>query len=485
MMKRNLIVFGVFALLCFAGSAYAAINVKCNENCITISETKQAGDAAAAEGLVISFDAVQYDRDTSKSELPADKYASKNEITFTASGPENTYTMFPADDDFFTEMERRYQEDVDFRQMNNYDGYIYGIRSWVSSSVYYENVIFSSEDFKERWKAAGQPGEIRISDFYEYYPAVVEGINARIGTMWYNYSHAIDGRWFGDSLPVSAEEAAEALKTCSDFLRIPVLPDDSWELVYNLNSSQWTRVGDSHYCPQFYKVWTDDMFYFTLDVRAEDGSIVDTSQIPGGFGIYRLPIYTSEKSGVSSGVFGVDEMELFYPLDPDQPVIRLGLSGNGECLYLIYRADGVIRAKIIDAETAETLVDEALGNADAFDKTGSSFVTFNGEDYYVTEVVRNDREAENSEIFVLGKKPDGTWGIRMHTTGYASRQWKDGTSAYDGERLALLTYEDRYFRIIVYSEEGELYRGMITASLFLSNDEIEWAAVSGVKCQWK
>ena len=484
MMKRNLIVFGVFAFLCFAGSAYAAINVKCNENRITISETKQAGDAAAAEGLVISFDSCLYDRDTTKGEMSPDKYASGNVITFTGKEPENEYIRFPADDDFFTKQESWYYEDAQARQINNYNGYIYGIRNWVSSSVYYENVIFASEDFQERWKAAGQPGEIRISDYYEYYPSVVEGIAAEIGTGWYKYSFAISGRWLGDPLPISAEEASDALKTCSDFLKIPVLPDDKWELVYDLNSSRWTRIGESYYRPEFYKVWKDGVFYFTFDTEAEDGSIVDTSQIPGGFGIYRVPIHTSVRDGVTAETFGVDEMKLFCPLDPEQKIIRLGLSGNGECIYLIYRADGVIRAKMIDAETGEILADVLLGDADVLGGK-SSFVAFNGEDYYVLEAVKSEREAENSEIFVLGKKSDGKWGIRMHTTAYASRNWKDGTSAFDGERLALLEYSDRYFKVIVYSEAGELYRGVITASLFLSNDEIDWGAISGVKCQWK
>ena len=489
MMKRNLIVFVAIALLCFVGSVYAAIHVKCNEDRITISEATLAGDSAGAEGLIVVFDSCLYDRDTTKAEMKPDKYASKNVITFTASGPKNEYSHVLADDAYFAELERRYYDDLEILMMSNYDGMSFGIRGWVSSSVYYENVIFQSEDFQERWKEAGQPGEIRISDFYDSYPMVFEGIGARYETesasSWYNYSTIAEGRWWGETVPISAEEASEALKTCSEFLKIPVLPNDTWELVYDLNSSRWTRVGDSHYRPNFYRVWTDRAMWFTFDVTAEDGSIVDTSEIPGGFGIYRMPIDTIEKDGVIAERYDVDKTELFFLLDPNQKVIRLGLTGNGENLILVYCADGVIRVRVIDSETGETKADIPLGNKSDFAEAGNAYVTFVGEDYYVLQVVRTDKAADNSETFVLGKNPDGIWDIRMHTTGYASRQWRDGTAAYDGKRLALLEYDDRTLRIIVYSEEGVLYQGTITTSLFLTNDEHEWGNISGVKCQWK
>ena len=489
MMKRNLIAYVVIALLCFIGSAYAAIHVKCNEDRITISEATLAGDPAGAEGLIVVFDSCLYDRDTTKAEMEPDKYASKNVITFTASGPKNEYSHVPADDAYFAEEERRYFEDLEISRMNNYDGMSFGIRSWVSSSVYYENVIFQSEDFQKRWEEAGRPGEIRMSDFYDYYPMLFEGIAARYetesGSSWYNYSIIAEGRWWGETIPISAEEASEALKTCSEFLKIPVLPNDTWELVYDLNSSQWTRVGDSHYRPNFYRVWTDRTMWFTFDVTADDGSIVDTSLIPGGFGIYRMPIYTIEKDGVIAERYDVDKTELFYPLDPTQKVVRLGLTGNGENLILVYCSEGVIRVRVIGSETGETKADIPLGNESDFTEAGSCYVTFAGEDYYVFQVVRTDKKADDSETFVLGKKPDGEWGIRMHTTGYASRQWRDGTAAYDGKRLALVEYDDRTLRIIVYSEEGVLYQGTITTSLFLANDEHEWGNISGVKCYWK
>lgn len=488
MMKRNLIVFVVIALLCFVGSAYAAIHVKCNEDRITISEATLAGDLAGAEGLIVVFDSCLYDRDTTKAEMEPDKYASKNVITFTAAGPKNEYSHMLADDAYFAEEERRYFEDLEIRRMNNYDGMSFGIRSWLSSSVYYENV-FQSEDFQERWKKAGQPGEIRISDFYGYYPMLIEGIMGTLendkGFSWFNYTSIAEGPWLGGAVPLSAEEASKALKTCADFLKIPVLPNDTWELVYDLNSSRWTRVGDSHYCPNFYKVWTDRTMWFTFDVTADDGSIVDTSEIPGGFGIYRMPIYTAEQNGATAELFAVDRIDIFYPLDPTQKVVRLGLTGNGEDLILVYCSDGVIRVRVIGSETGETKADIPLGNESDFAEAGSGYVTFAGEDYYVFQVVRTDKEADDSETFVLGKKPDGEWGIRMHTTGYASRQWRDGTAAYDGKRLALVEYDDRTLRIIVYSEEGVLYQGTITASLFLTNDEHEWGSISGVKCYWK
>ncbi len=156
---------------------------------------------------------------------------------------------------------------------------------------------------------------------------------------------------------------------------------------------------------------------------------------------------------------------------------RNGDSAGAEGLIVVFDSC------LYDRDT--TKADIPLGNESDFAEAGSGYVTFAGEDYYVFQVVRTDKKADDSETFVFGKKPDGKWGIRMHTTGYASRQWRDGTAAYDGKRLALLEYDDRILRIIVYSEEGVLYQGTITTSLFLANDEHEWGNISGVKCYWK
>lgn len=75
---------------------------------------------------------------------------------------------------------------------------------------------------------------------------------------------------------------------------------------------------------------TNEAAYFTFNPHTDNGKVVDTSLIPGGYGIYRLP-YDSE-----TGVPKTSELEMVYSLDPNKTYNGIYASPDGKKIFLTY-----------------------------------------------------------------------------------------------------------------------------------------------------
>lgn len=115
---------------------------------------------------------------------------------------------------------------------------------------------------------------------------------------------------------------------------------------------------------------TDEAVYFTFDAHTTNGNLADTSLIPGGYGIYRLP-YDSE-----TGIPKTSELEMIYSLDPEMHYGSLHASPDGKKLFLTYyneynNSDDIysVSAQIIDIQSRSC--DELL---DIMESTEASII---------------------------------------------------------------------------------------------------------------
>ncbi|MBQ6844344.1 MAG: hypothetical protein IJO60_06895 [Agathobacter sp.] len=119
----------------------------------------------------------------------------------------------------------------------------------------------------------------------------------------------------------------------------------------------------------YYFVGDGDV-YLTFHTHSYNQAVVDTSLIPGGYGIYHFP-YDLEKEEIYP-----EQLQMVYALDPNLDVVDLTRDARGENLLLFTIEDTELYMSIIDIETM-TLVNKFNISESREDVWGI--------DYYVTE----------------------------------------------------------------------------------------------------
>lgn len=212
------------------------------------------------------------------------------------------------------------------------------------------------------------------------------------------------------------------LESFQNFFRIPVLEnevymismkkDEYGEVIgYGMSNTNGGMGSGDIDIPEFTDVENYDSFgfntcyfvgdgdvYLTFNTYSDNGNIVDTSQIPGGYGIYHFP-YDLEKEEIYP-----EQLEMVYALDPNLDVIDLSRDARGENLLLFTSEDPELYMSVIDIETM-TLVDKFSISEPEKDIYGENLY---GLDYYVSEedymVVLTD-----GEVVVFSIDENGTY----------------------------------------------------------------------------
>lgn len=156
---------------------------------------------------------------------------------------------------------------------------------------------------------------INFSAYLDYYPLDGQVILGDLTTVFSEFEY-----WTDDS-----EEIALAI---NEFFRIPV--DGEYTVEYTIDKTSGGSAYGAQMKTDFYLnasgVATDDACYFTFNTVREDGTVVDTSLIPGGYGIYRLPY---DENGLN-----FDALEMVYALDPTERYDSMYLSDDGKRIRL-------------------------------------------------------------------------------------------------------------------------------------------------------
>ena len=312
-MRKTLMIFLALVLVCGCGTALAAQAVSAPREEILFQEHIFSGDPAAADGLTVQLKTgMRY------------KLNWESTVQFSAQDyrAETSFRFLPAGQAEQPEMSYRGVE-INFYR----DAATTGSDDVFGFSTAYQSLLDTL--------SPGESGSmtIRFADYYDEYPFEfsidLPGVNYDPLVNWQDAS--ADSEWLG--------ERAQVALGC--FFRIPVLQDEYIELGIDKNmdgsgsarSISSVREGDRFWM-NVESVITDDTCFFWFGNRTAKDRLVDTSRIPGGYGIYILPYVQSEADSFPDTYLCTDQLACFFPLDPEVEIRHLGLTPDGSALVL-------------------------------------------------------------------------------------------------------------------------------------------------------
>ena len=486
-MKKSLCLFLALLVLgsaCLAG-AHCVINEKRDK--VELTEHVVYGSPAAAEGLELKLHVTCNDRlfwDTAHT---------------LGSDPE-TRTEFS-----FYQAQKREEYEFEYGGMTvdigSYFGMGFGGDAGADDEILsefhgYESVI---KDVLSR----AQPGEehtekVFLSDYMDYYP-----INFVMDTDAF-ISEGEDGYAFmtGD-LRADFPELDQWL---NDYFRIPV--DERYAVTVTVlktedgNIREIDMAQDDDYWLSISNpsVITEDACYFALSIEDPDGSKLDASLIPGGFGVYRIPFSRKEEDGDEVKTAEIRELENVYSISENEGIRDMKLSSDGEDVLLVTTEKDRSVLTVLDAETAE--------KKQRLDIAETDWPSLYYHDGFVAA-------CSEERLVLMEKAPDGTYrrALDVDISGedfIDGMNWRSYDMAWNGERLAIAV--SRYVQkecydggsgqyyiasdetcgcwLAVYDAAGLLYCTDITSSLTggfeLSYDKkTRFTRSDPVEVEWK
>ena len=189
--------------------------------------------------------------------------------------------------------------------------------------------------------------EIRMQDLLRYYRLKLELTgqdNHVLDVRCSEFAYIADTETHKNYVSTAEQESFALWESLNRFFRIPVLESESRILEAERNSidslgGAWlsyeldrAKKNADSFSFETIACGTPEAVYFTFDPHSYRGELVDTSMIPGGYGLYRLP-YDSEKN-----VFLPEKLKMVYPLDPTRDYVSIHSSPDGQKLLLTSRA---------------------------------------------------------------------------------------------------------------------------------------------------
>lgn len=318
-----------------------------------------------------------------------------------------------------------------------------------------------------------EPGEeksavIYLKDYMDYYPISVS-VNLP------GITQSIEGSDVPD-WDLSTRTSYDALLKIRDYFKIPVLEEECYKISVwkgeGNNGSHYSSRADSssesdYFSMKTFSVPTGDACYFTFDAHTWNGKLVDLHEIPGGYGIYRLPYQADEVDA--------DALEMVYPLDPETK--PLGLFANEDQTRLLLHAveNGKYILTVIDLDDMTTL--QKLEIAEWPKDQG--WRLYSGDGCMAVLLSREE------ELAVIAETDDGDYELWYMGDAWSDElggfpfQWEP-VLAFDGERLAFIGFlSDEYgnhyyytcdFALAVYEPSGLEYYGEYGNSLDTGKD---------------
>ena len=411
--------------------------VNAGQDDIVVTETTLAGEAAAAEGLMVET-VLNEDRQL---------YWRTTHAVSTEPNAVTEFKFYQSRQD--TGYEGGYQEvyfstgGADFGMSGSIDledrlnEYLYGGST---------ELLLPVIDLAERTAAGETKTEVmQLNRYYDYYPV------------------ALDASWVASEHTAGVQRVhAEQL---TDYLRIPVPDNDYIEVTVTKDvSGQVVEVSCNSYETEGETAYTygntvvaGDAIYLLLR-----GSH-DYSQIKGGYGLLRIPISYITKYGnlyyeEPEAYLNMTEIENVYPLDTgmsEKFLLKEGMD-DSELLLFEQTDDGVI-LRVLDTA-----------------------------DFTVRQEMKLNREEEpcvwyHEDLLIMGDanygKADGTlqvlrringqYSLWLETTFYPLNDtqtiYSDLTFVFDGTRFAMADFSNVYtcgsHRVTVYDETGLVYAG--------------------------
>ncbi len=344
----------------------------------------------------------------------------------------------------------------------------------------YEELIKTAKPYEETKKT------VLLSDYLDYYPIVVD--------------ISFDGKFHLDSSFASQIDDVKEKEFVADFeefFKIPILEDHKMVIGVQVDENgnvhstgSYGNDGDETFEEfSFYaeSVITDDECFIKFSNRTNFGSIIDTNEIPGGYGIYCLP-YQSNDNGIT---FDTKGLKNIFPVKNEEEIYELQLSKDKKDLYMMSKEDNKSYLTVIDVETYKEKAKITLSEI----KEHSSYIGYIDEDFMVINHY-HPNELESFSIYL----PDSKGGFKKEFTADTFVEDKNsnisdegiayytGRSVYmnsnidvkwDGENLYVTnTVGDYYstppsregFSLSVYNKDGLQFCGNYRTSLSAGYD---------------
>ena len=422
-MRKTLVIFLTLVLVCGCGAALAAQAVGAPREDITFQEHIFSGDPAAADGLTVQLKAGMQHKANWEStvQFSAQDYRTETSFRFLPAGQAE-------------------QPEMSYRGVE--------INFYRDAATSGDADAFGFSDAYQALLDTLSPGEsgsrtIRFADYYDEYPFEfyidLPGVRYETLANWENVSE--DSEWPG-------ERAQAAL---GRFFRIPVLADEYIELGIDKNvdgkgsarSISSVKEGDQFWM-NTESVLTDDACFFWFGNRTEQDQLVDTSRIPGGYGVYMLPYGPLAPDSEASAFYGgntnevyTDQLTCFFPVDPETRIEHLWLTPDKTQLLLHTVENNIYYVTLIDCKTGAVLQKLEVSTFDP--KENYANVTETADFVCIQQT--------QGRICVLTQDADGLYQLALlseyspdalYSPVYATVR----AMAFDGSRLAIVNNDE-------------------------------------------
>lgn len=463
-MKKATILMALVLLLSVCGVGVLAADVFEAHDQVVLTEKTVYGDRSKADGLTVQINSHYRSRLQWSTSLQIDDEAEcKTDYSFSAK---QRRTTRPVEYDGLN-MNNYVMESLNFRADEPQEGL------WVE----YKKLLDETQP--------GQEGEIdvRLKDHMSHYPI---GINLDFPNATLSTDTLTDRERL-DELEALHGSEVYAIQRLRDYFKIPIL-DDEYLSIHVRKREDGTQGGwgggTSQYGDRYdmsdYSALSDTACYFTIETLTNDGKTIDTSEIPGGYGIYRLPYHMEydKQRKEDVGIIDADGLEMVYPLTPGIDIAYLSLNTAQTCLYLHTVEDGTYFITVIDLSSMEQMQKLEL-------------IHFDDEPYW-TIVDQDDFiviEFNNTlELGVISKAESGALTLEyicpMRPEGVDTFFLYNAAVDFDGERLVMAQqldiefsnepdYRDRTscgLQVMVYEKDGLAFMGEYTSSLDTGED---------------
>lgn len=483
-MRKSLSLVIVLLLFGSVSAIWCARMIYAERDQVRFTQTILSGDPAVADGLSVQTHATY------------GNFLFWDSTTRLQNGTPQTQTEYHF---FNTEQEQPY--DQSYQGVEVYSAVQSSGNNFLNIPKYRQNGL--ERVYQELYDSAATDKEVQktvmVADYCKYYPLEgfinLEGINYDFGIWTY-------GSGQSDSL--------EMWNMLQKFFRIPVLPTEriTISLTKNRDGSLSTSSSGNEEGDQFYldtkSVVTPQTCYFTFNNRTSKGNTVDTSLIPGGYGIYAFDytagaIKTLKGGGTrvtENGRLHLDSLRMVFPIDVTEEFLELSQREDDETLLLYTRRKNDYFLTIIEIDTMQQIQRLKIQSTQTDD--GAWYNLLENDDFIVTVI---DQTAT-----VLLPNGDGTFRIDMQTPNtinleYLAWQRDSNAMAYNNGKLAVAyEYVDqttgfRYspcFNAVIFDNTGLVFLAQYQSSLrnvltdsYNLNEIVRLVDQSPIEVTWK
>lgn len=454
-MRKATIIMFIVLILSLGGTCFAAVRIYDSRDEVTLTEMITWGNKDSVQDLTMQMHIMYQDRLHWTTTVPMSN--PKEAVT------EYKFSIIPIYADLDRDSGLSMDSSIDTSLVQ--DKILQGKTEGVVKA--YEELADTIGPGEEAEK------EIYLKDYMDYYQYTIQldipGTEIYRAARWSNRT-------------IKQEQENDTIKKLNDFFKIPVLEEErSYISIGKNEQGNIYHTGSGTGESDFFYMWTfnaiaEDKLYFTFDTHSQDGVVVDTSLIPGGYGIYCLPFDGSLEGNEENAdriSADVDGLQKAYSLDPQIDVIYLHLNGKKDKLMLHAEEKGKYVVTVIDIATMGTLQKIEIMDWDE-DYNNQIYE----KDDFTVNIVHKPKEEGVVEAVVLAENKKGEYEIAFISEIQNKKIPSFNTSNmyldFDGTRLAMsgfLEDEEQYYRqtcnvfVAVCDASGMQYYGEYRNSL--------------------